>query len=132
MIQLDDFHHVSLAVQDINEAKHFYGQILGFPELKRPDFGFPGAWYQIGNIQLHLIENKQAETLRQLNDIDSRDGHFAIRVKDYHQTAKYLEERGIEVLLKPESKSGFAQIFCMDPSRNLIEFNVAQDQLKRE
>jgi catechol 2,3-dioxygenase-like lactoylglutathione lyase family enzyme len=130
MIKLEDFHHVSLSVTDIEKAKEFYGTVLGFEELERPDFDFPGAWYQIGTIQLHLIENTQAETLRKSNKLDSRDGHLAIRVKDYYETVNYLEAKGIEMLQKPNSKSGFAQIFCMDPSQNLIEFNVDQWELQ--
>ncbi|KPB03853.1 VOC family protein [Bacillus sp. CHD6a] len=125
-MKISDLHHVSLAVNDIVEAKVFYGTLLGFSELKRPDFDFPGAWYEVGNAQLHLIENKQAETLRQEKNIDSRDGHFAIRVEDYKQTVEFLQSKGIKIVQKPQSKSGFAQIFCMDPSHNLIEFNVDQ------
>ncbi|MCG1022919.1 VOC family protein [Sutcliffiella horikoshii] len=128
-MKISDMHHVSLAVKDVKEAKHFYGTLLGLPELERPDFDFPGAWYQVGNSQLHLIQNKQAETLRGENKIDSRDGHFAIRVDDYYQTVEFLQGKGIEIVEKPHSKSGFAQIFCMDPSNNLIEFNVDQKDL---
>ncbi|WP_339146607.1 MULTISPECIES: VOC family protein [unclassified Sutcliffiella] len=128
-MKISDLHHVSLAVNDVEEAKHFYGRLLGFTELKRPDFDFPGAWYQVGNSQLHLIQNKQAETLRHENNIDSRDGHFAIRVEDYYQTVEYLQSKDIEIVQKPHSNSGFAQIFCMDPSNNLIEFNVDQKDL---
>ncbi|MEA3322511.1 MAG: VOC family protein [Bacillota bacterium] len=131
-MKISDLHHVSLAVNDIAEAKHFYGTLLGFPELKRPDFDFPGAWYQVGTAQLHLIENKQAETLRHEKNIDSRDGHFAVRVDDYKQTVQFLQNKGIEIVQKPHSKSGFAQIFCMDPSNNLIEFNVDQKDLKEK
>ncbi|WP_328589079.1 VOC family protein [Sutcliffiella halmapala] len=131
MIVLDDFHHISLSVTNIEKAKHFYGTLLGFPELKRPDFDFPGAWYQMGSAQLHLIENKHAETLRSSGKIDSRDGHMAIRVKDFEETLQYLKDKGIEVLEKRFGKSGFAQIFCMDPDRNLIEFNVDQEELNK-
>lgn len=131
-MKISYMHHVSLAVNDVEEAKHFYGTLLGFPELKRPDFDFPGAWYEIGNSQLHLIENKQAETLRHEDKIDSRDGHFAIRVDDYNKTVEFLQGKGIEIVQKPHSKSGFAQIFCMDPSNNLIEFNVDQMDLNEK
>ncbi|MGD6873449.1 VOC family protein [Sutcliffiella horikoshii] len=131
-MKISDLHHVSLAVKNVEEAKHFYGTQLEFPELKRPDFDFPGAWYEVGNSQLHLIQNKEAETLRSENKIDSRDGHFAIRVNDYYQTVEFLQGKGIEIVQKPHSKSGFAQIFCMDPSNNLIEFNVDQKDLKEQ
>lgn len=126
MIQLENFHHVSLSVTDIEKSKHFYGTVLGFPEIERPNFDFPGAWYEVGTAQLHLIQNSEAETLRTSNKLDSRDGHFAVRVKSYDETLKYLQEKGLEVKAKPESKSGFKQIFCMDPDRNLIEFNEEQ------
>ncbi|MFS0638785.1 VOC family protein [Mesobacillus foraminis] len=126
MIKTEGIHHVSLAVVHLNEAKAFYGDILGFPEIERPPFDFPGAWYQVGFQQLHLIVCPEAETLRPSRKISSRDGHFAVRVLDYDHTLNYLREKGVPVLEKPNSKSGFAQIFCSDPDGNLIEFNVEQ------
>lgn len=130
MIEVVNIHHVSLSVTDLQKAKHFYGTMLGFQELERPNFDFPGAWYQVGNQQLHLIVHSDSSTLRMDQEINSRDGHFAIRVKDYYETLKQLKELGIKVSEKPNSKSGFAQIFCMDPDLNLIEFNVDQESLK--
>ncbi len=127
MIRVESIHHVSLSVTNLSKAKHFYGTLLGFKELKRPPFDFPGAWYQIGEQQLHLIVHESSTTLRNKNEINSKDGHFAIRVKDYHETLHYLKGVGIEIREKPKSTSGFAQIFCMDPDHNLIEFNVDQE-----
>ncbi|WEG11872.1 VOC family protein [Pullulanibacillus sp. KACC 23026] len=128
MIQIKAFHHVSIAITDLDKAKHFYGDILGFPELKRPDFDFPGAWYQVGEQQLHLIVYPEAKTLRSTSSIDTKDGHFAIRVKDYDETLRYLKEKNVAVLEKPFSQSGFAQIFCTDPDGNVIEFHVDQKE----
>ncbi|MCG5102492.1 VOC family protein [Oceanobacillus alkalisoli] len=129
MIHIEQFHHVSLSITKLEKAKSFYGNILGFEELDRPDFDFPGAWYKIGNQQLHLIVYNDSETLRSGRKIESKDGHFAIRVRDYYETLKYLEKAGVDILLKPESKSGFAQIFCQDPDGNIIEFNVEQSSI---
>ena len=129
MIELDNFHHISLSITNLEKSKHFYGDILKFPEIKRPDFDFPGAWYQLGMQQLHLIVHPESLTLRGNQDIKTRDGHFAVRVKDYKQTLTYLKSQGIEVEEKPYSKSGFSQIFCSDPDGNLIEFNVEQRDL---
>lgn len=130
MIEVENIHHVSLSVTDLQKAKHFYGTMLGFQELERPNFDFPGAWYQVGDQQLHLIVHSDSSTLRMDQEMNSRDGHFAIRVKDYYETLKQLKELGMKVSEKPNSKSGFAQIFCMDPDLNLIEFNVDQESLK--
>ncbi|MBP1969326.1 catechol 2,3-dioxygenase-like lactoylglutathione lyase family enzyme [Virgibacillus natechei] len=129
MIVIENFHHVSLSVTNLEKAKDFYGRILGFQEIERPAFDFPGAWYRIGDQQLHLIVHKDAGTLRNNQQIESKDGHFAIRVRDYDQTLDHLTRSGIKVMEKPNSKSGFAQIFCADPDNNLIEFNVDQEGL---
>jgi catechol 2,3-dioxygenase-like lactoylglutathione lyase family enzyme len=131
LIKVESIHHVSLSVTDLQKAKHFYGTMLGLQELERPNFNFPGAWYQVGDQQLHLIVHLDSSTLRTDQNINSRDGHFAIRVKDYYETLKHLRDLGIGITEKPESTSGFAQIFCMDPDLNLIEFNVDQDSLKK-
>ncbi|WP_299094806.1 VOC family protein [uncultured Metabacillus sp.] len=130
MIEVESIHHVSLSVTNLEKAKHFYGVMLGFQELERPDFDFPGAWYQVGNQQLHLIVQEGASTLRSDYTINTKDGHFAIRVKDYEKTLKHLKSLGVEITEKPNSASGFAQLFCMDPDSNLIEFNVDQESLK--
>ena len=129
MIELDSFHHVSLSITNLEISKHFYGNLLQFPEIKRPDFDFPGAWYQLGMQQLHLIVHPVSLTIRGNQDIQTRDGHFAVRVKDYKQTLTYLKSQAIKEEEKPYSESGFSQIFCSDPDGNLIEFNVEQKDL---
>ncbi|MCM3160045.1 VOC family protein [Metabacillus litoralis] len=131
MIKPEGIHHVSLSVTDLNKAKQFYGTVLGFKEIERPKFDFPGAWYQIGTQQLHLIVDEVSSTLRKVNELNSREGHFAIRVNDYEETLTYLKDQGVPILEKPKSKSGFAQIFCMDPDFNLIEFNVDQETMNK-
>ena len=61
--------------------------------------------------------------------METKDGQFAIRVHDYYQTLAYLKDKGVLVTEKPNSKSGFAQLFCTDSDNNLIEFNVEQASL---
>lgn len=131
MLVFESIHHVSLAVTDIEKAKHFYGELLGFEEIERPPFDFPGAWYQIGNQQLHLIVHQDAKTLRRSDSLETRDGHFGVRVSDYYKTLEFLKSKQIEIEERPESVSGFAQIFCKDPDHNLIEFNVDQADLHK-
>ncbi|MEW9668296.1 VOC family protein [Ammoniphilus sp. 3BR4] len=124
MIQYENIHHVSLIVTDLEKAKAFYSQVLALQEIPRPDFNFPGAWYQIGSQQLHLIVHPAAQTLRTKGGIDTKDGHFALRVKDYHRTVEWLKNMAVEMVLKPNSTAGFSQIYCCDPDGNVIEFNV--------
>lgn len=126
MIQYKELHHVSLTVTNLERAKHFYSNILCLKEIQRPNFDFPGAWYEIEGQQLHLIVFPTSQTIRQDKRLSSREGHFALRVTDYDETLNWLKQKDVELLEKPNSKSGFKQIFCADPDGNLIELNVQQ------
>ncbi len=125
MITPLDLHHVSLTISNLTKSKAFYRDILCLEELERPDFDFEGAWFRIGKGQLHLIVDESLpKDPKQI--IDSRGPHFAVRVDAYDKTAQWLKENQIEILEKPNSRSGFAQIFCCDPDGNIIELHVEQ------
>lgn len=124
MIQYKGLHHVSLNVTNLERSKEFYGGVLGLRELERPNFGFPGAWYEVGSQQVHLIVLPSSQTIRTNKSLSSREAHFALRVENYFETLDWLKKNKIELLDKFNSKSGFAQIFCADPDGNLIELNV--------
>lgn len=129
MINYKELHHVSLTVTNLEKAKDFYSNILCLKEINRPNFDFPGAWYEVGNQQLHLIVLPDSQTIRKNKKINSREGHFALRVENYYDTLNWLSINNVTVLEKPDSVSGFAQIFCADPDGNLIELNVDQRDL---
>jgi len=124
MIEIVGMHHISLTVTKLEECKHFYGNILGLTEIERPPFDFPGAWYQIGDQQLHLIAYPESSTFRAKKNIDTKDGHFAIRVKNYDAAITCLRENNVPYFENKGTKSGFVQVFCTDPDNNLIELNI--------
>ena len=64
MIDIEALHHVSLPVTDLEWSKEFDRDILGLPEIERPDFDFPGAWsgMDVGDGQLHLIVHDKPTT----------------------------------------------------------------------
>lgn len=117
-------HHVAVCVTDLARAKRFYGSVLGLTELPRPAFDFPGAWYDLGGGQLHLIVRVAARTLRGTRDIDSRDGHFALRVPSYRAALEGLKARGVPVVERPENATPWAQLHLTDPDGNEIELNA--------
>lgn len=121
---IESVHHVALCVTDLERAKRFYGGVLGLTEIERPPFDFGGAWYQLGDGQLHLIVHGPAKTLRGTRDIDSRDSHVAIRVSSYRQTLEHLKAHGIECLASPRNLTPWAQIYVTDPDGHVIEFNA--------
>ena len=45
---IDDIHHVSLNVSDVDRSLGFYRDLLGLRPLERPAFSFAGAWLDGG------------------------------------------------------------------------------------
>jgi glyoxylase I family protein len=134
MLTIESIHHVSLPVADLERSKQFYQEVLGLPEIERPPFDFPGAWYQLGDRQLHLIVHTNS-TFREQKTVDSRDIHFAIRIDSYRETREYLRSKGFhpeaedefkKMKEDPHSIAGWPQLYIMDPDRNVIELNAEQ------
>ena len=134
MFIIESLHHVSIPVADLERSKHFYQEVLGLPEIERPPFDFPGAWYQLGDHQLNLIVHTNS-TFREGKTVDSRDMHFAIRIDSYRKTREYLRSKGFhpeaedefkKMKEDPHSIAGWPQLYIMDPDRNVIELNAEQ------
>jgi catechol 2,3-dioxygenase-like lactoylglutathione lyase family enzyme len=127
MIQFERIHHVTLIVRDTERAKKFYSEILGLKEIERPPFSFKGAWFAVGDSgqQIHLIENVGDEHSGQ-DRITTTDRHFAIWVGNYKETIEYLEKCGIAYETRPNSITGFSQIYIHDPDNNMIELDAEQ------
>lgn len=122
-------HHVSLNVEDLDASRAFYGELLGLPEIERPDFGFPGAWYQAGPVQLHLIVPPSgADVGRTAPTLTPLANHLAFEIEDYDAVKAKLEAEGIQTI-GLGAKAG--QLFVHDPSGNLLEFIAPGGQLGR-
>lgn len=107
-------HHVSINVVDVEAALDFYTGILGLTERSdRPDFGFPGAWLDVGRggQQLHLIVAPAPPNLGQ---------HFAVRVANLTATVADLRASGADVT-DPSPVGPGQQAFLTDPSGNTVE-----------
>jgi catechol 2,3-dioxygenase-like lactoylglutathione lyase family enzyme len=107
-------HHVSINVDDVDAALHFYVHQLGFSERDdRPDFGFGGAWLDVGGQQVHLIEAGIPADLGQ---------HFAVQVADIDATVAELRGKGLTVSDATPVATNF-QAFLHDPAGNTIELH---------
>jgi catechol 2,3-dioxygenase-like lactoylglutathione lyase family enzyme len=107
---------VALDVADTEEAARFYEDVLGFTRIERPDFGFPGAWFAAGDIQLHLLEVADHQVVG--------FNHFALRVDDIDAVVARMVEQGVDVGPPSDGFPGAGrQAFLKDPSGNTIELN---------
>lgn len=50
--------HMAMTVTDIGTSAHFYADVLGLPQIERPNFDRHGAWFTVGNLELHLIKGQ--------------------------------------------------------------------------
>jgi glyoxylase I family protein len=113
-------HHASLLVRDIDKSLGFYRDLLGLSlDVKRPDLGYPGAWLQAGNQQIHLLELPNPDPLEGRPDHGGRDRHIALAVSDIDQISQRLTEAGLPFTM---SRSGRKALFCRDPDENALEF----------
>jgi glyoxylase I family protein len=100
-------HHVSVNVSDVPEAVALYVDVLGLTQRNdRPDFGFDGAWLDLGAQQVYLIEATPPADHGQ---------HFALEVEDLDAIVDELRRRGVQVTAPAKVRSG-RQSFLHDPS----------------
>ncbi|HLI74345.1 MAG TPA: VOC family protein [Acidimicrobiales bacterium] len=120
-VHVSGYSHVAIAVDDLGAAKDFYGGILGFEQLPRPDFGFPGMWFAVGDHQLHLVETDELPTP------GKGFPHYALYVptERYEETVHALRAAGVGFLGEPTSRHDpdmtVWQAFVTDPAGNVIE-----------
>jgi catechol 2,3-dioxygenase-like lactoylglutathione lyase family enzyme len=118
-----DIDHVSVSVTDIEAARSFYGELLGFDEIERPDFGFPGAWYRVGATPLHLTTG--GDTRGADASLRPNDPHLAVAVDgDLDAFLNGLRAAGVPVIELENSPAALRQTFVKDPWGNVIEFCV--------
>ena len=133
-MEIQSLHHVSLPVTDLDRSRKYYREMLALEELERPPFDFRGAWFRVGNSQqLHLIVHPDS-TFRHGKGLDSRDTHFALRVKGFRRALEFLRSKGfredvdemdpMKMRVRYEAVAGFPQIHVLDPDRNVIEINA--------
>ncbi len=108
-------HHVTLNVSDLDAALDFYTRVLEMPLLPRPDFGFPGAWLDAGEQQIHLLEAVGFEA--------PSGQHFALEVDDVAAVSTLLESRDVSVSRSSTIDGVCVQAFFADPTGNIIEIN---------
>lgn len=111
--------HASVIVSDTRRALQFYHDVLGLQvRSDRPDLGYPGAWLNLGDQQLHLLELPNPDPVVGRPAHGGRDRHIAIAVDNLQTLKRNLDQHGITYTI---SKSGRAAMFIRDPDGNTLE-----------
>mgnify|MGYP001819650135 CR=1 FL=1 len=109
-----------MIVADTPKGLAFYSDVLGMTEDKgRPDLGYPGAWLQCGEQQIHLLELPNPDPISGRPEHGGRDRHVAFAVEKLDVLMGSLDKASVAYTL---SKSGRRALFCRDPDGNALEF----------
>jgi catechol 2,3-dioxygenase-like lactoylglutathione lyase family enzyme len=109
-------HHVNVTVPAELEqaAKDFYGSVLGLNQVPKPAAARQnGAWYQIGDNQLHLSVEEET------NDLSSR--HICFWVFDLAETEKRFRDAGVQIVSDRQPVPGTSRFYVRDPAGNQLE-----------
>jgi catechol 2,3-dioxygenase-like lactoylglutathione lyase family enzyme len=112
------FNHVNVTVPAAVEeaAKHFYGTVLGLQQIPKPAGTRQniGAWYQLGEVQLHLSTEDDVQ-----NEVSDR--HVCYQVADIAVASLEVRNAGVDIIPDPRPPAGQSRFFIRDPGGNLIE-----------
>lgn len=108
--------HVQLAAPIGSEAiaKHFFGNILGFQEVEKPEKlkKRGGAWFEFGNYQIHIgIEDPFAP---------AKKAHPAFQIENLEALKIHLIKNEVSYVVDTDLP-GANRIYLHDPFGNRIE-----------
>jgi glyoxylase I family protein len=117
MIEIVGCLHAAVLVSKLERSIEFYEGVLGLSRIDR-SLNYPGAWYQIGDVQIHLIEDLNYQSPNIDLTKSTRNPHIALGVRDLTATKQQLLAANCIVKM---SNSGRAALFTQDPDGNAIE-----------
>jgi glyoxylase I family protein len=125
MIEIIACLHVAVLVSNLEHSIDFYEGVLGLSRvvgvaspLENRSLNYPGAWYQLGDVQIHLIEDLNYPAPNIDLTKSTRNPHIALGVRDLTAAKQQLLAANCIVKM---SNSGRAALFTQDPDGNPIE-----------
>ncbi len=118
-MQITQCLHTAILVSDLEKAEYFYTTILGLSKINRI-LKYPGAWYQVGDFQVHLIQDTNIKTELQNSEKWGRNPHIAFSVTNLNEAKTQLLADGYPIQM---SASGREALFTQDPDGNIIELS---------
>jgi glyoxylase I family protein len=121
MIEIVGCLHIAVMVVNLDRAVGFYSDVLGLQRIDR-GLNYPGAWYQVGDVQIHLIEDLNYQPNHRIDlNLSTRNPHVALGIRDLEPAKQQLLAANHAVKM---SNSGRAALFTQDPDGNVIELTL--------
>ena len=118
---IDAIDHVQVtSPPDVEEEmRFFYSTVLRLPELIKPEplKNNKGAWYLLGDIQLHV------STERDVKNYASKR-HICFRVRDLSAFENHLKAYDVEIIPDQQPIANYARFYLRDPGGNRIEITA--------
>lgn len=127
---IDTLFHFSFAVDDLDQARRFYGELLGCPEGRklegRADFNFFGH-HIVAHLSPGDVVGDKGSTLKAGGGTPLRHFGVVMPLETFRATAKRLAEAGVDFILKPETRQAGTLreqllMTCRDGCGNAVEF----------
>ena len=131
---MDNPFHLAIQVHDLNQAREFYGSVLGCSEGRSA-----ATWidFNLYGHQLVCHLNRDMELQTHSNAVDEHDvpvPHFGVvlNMDDWEELAHRLRDQKVDFIIEPYIRFGDqpgkqGTMFFSDPSGNAIEFKAFRD-----
>lgn len=109
-------HHIAIEVTNVSRSREFLMAIFGLQEIPRLTEGqskYGGAWFRLGNLDLHLQERP--------NSHEKSGQHFALVVDNLEEVARKAPAFGGKVEEAKKLEGYSKRCFLRDPDNNRIE-----------
>ncbi|MFM7256480.1 MAG: VOC family protein [Betaproteobacteria bacterium] len=127
-----ELNHYFVRANDLEATRKFYMEVLGFEQMPRPDFPFPGYWLGTGGrIQVHMGPHNiaQRETYylgtpaHAATDQSGVVDHIAFLAEHPEDFITRFRRLGLEYRPRFLPASKLYQLFIQDPNGLMIELN---------
>ena len=112
--------HIQIAIAPEHEDAciAFYRDLLGLQQIEKPAAlrGRGGAWFQIGQLQLHIGIDPGA--------IAGARAHICFLIDDLERARDVFGARGFEITEDSAQVDGLTRFFVKDPAGNRVEIGA--------
>jgi uncharacterized protein len=127
--------HLAFPVRDLNDARAFYGTLLGCPEGRSSD-----EWIDFDFFGHQIVAHLSADGVpdKAHNEVDGEDvpvRHFGVilSMTAWHNLVRRLQDSNATFVIAPQIRfAGLpgeqATFFINDPSGNALEFKAFDDE----